>query len=249
MSVPQFNVLPDGRIVTLLAPREDSRLVAARKDASATVQFYGNVGEAFGGYGAAQFAAVLDEVKEAKAVTLYMSSEGGDFIEGIAIYSQLARFAESHDLAIVVDGIAASAGSVVAMAGKTLRMSHAAQLMIHEARGGRYGTSKDLRAQAEVIDSANGTMADIYAKRTGLSVEQIRAFFAAGDTYFNAEQAVELGFADAIEGEEKPAPKRAAAITDRHVTAARINAQLARERRGAASRNPEPGQPGTKPQS
>lgn len=228
-----------------VAPQESRLIVARRATTTAALQFYGMVGEAFGGFGAARFAAVLDEVKDAKSVTLYMSSEGGDFFEGIAIYSQLARFAESHDFSAVVDGIAASAASVIAMAAPRLMMAPPSRIMIHEARtGAGQSRAADLRGLADRVDAANTTMVEIYAKRTGMPPAQIRAFFANGDTEFNAEQAVALGFADAIEGEQKPA-RPTAAVGERQITAARIAAQLARERREAASRSPGPGQPGS----
>lgn len=215
-------------------PNESRLIVAKRAPAEAVLQFYGMVGEGFDGYSASHFAAALADVQDSKAVTLYMSSDGGDFFEGIAIYSQICRFAESHDFTVVVDGIAASAASVIAMAAKRVVMSPPAKMMIHEARAMRTGgTASDLEKLAANLRGASDTMAQIYAKRTGLSVEQIRAFFANGDTYFSAAQAVDLGFADAVEGEE-PAPKKktAAWSSDQVIAAARINAQLARERRG-----------------
>lgn len=236
----------------IIAKPEESRLIVARRaPAEAVLQFYGMVGEAFGGYGPAQFAAALADANESKAVTLYMSSDGGDFFEGIAIYSQLCRFAESHDLTIVVDGIAASAASVIAMAARRLVMAPAAKLMIHEARVMRTsGTAGELEKLAANLRGASQTMAEVYAKRTGMPVAQINAFFASGDTFFTAEQAIDLGFADEIEGQ--PKPKRASAALDheRLIAAARINARLQRESRDAASRATEPGQPGNvKPQS
>jgi ATP-dependent protease ClpP protease subunit len=183
-------------------------------------------------------ADVAGALAEAKGpLTVYVNSPGGDYFEGKAIFSALARYAQRNKLTVVVDGVAASSASFIAMAATRIEMSPSASLMVHEVHGGAAGRAQDLEAAAALIRGENQTLASIYSKRTGIPVDQVAAMLANGDTWFSAEEAVAQHFADGIEG-EKPAPRPPPrnALTKR-IQNLRINALQ-------ASLASAPGQPG-----
>lgn len=216
------------------------KLVAARRSPSeASIELYGPIGEAYGGASAAQFAQALDEVKAAKTLTLYMSSPGGDYFEGLAVASQLSRYAKAHDVTVVVDGEASSVGSVIAISAPHVVMAPKAQMMIHGAWAPRAsGTPRELIQLANRLTQATEDMVSLYAQRTKQTPNAIREMIAQGDFYMSAEQAVELGFADEVLGQPKPQKSAPPAALDpkRQLTAARINIAVRKSKRRAASR-------------
>ena len=99
-------------------------------------------------------------------ITVRLNSGGGVAMEGSAIYNALKR----HDgaVAIVIDGIAASAASVIAMAGDTVEMPLGTLMMIHEPSGITLGPADEHRRTANVLDTMTGVFAELYAEATGL---------------------------------------------------------------------------------
>ena len=142
----------------------------------------------------------INTIKDKRNVYLYINSPGGSVYSGITIYNLLSRL--SGSLTVVVDGIAASAASVVAMAGKRILMSAGSMMMIHEARSVAAGSSDDMRSAADVLDLCNSTISDIYVKRTMLEKSKMLELMKA-ETWFDAESAVANKFADAIEPGKK----------------------------------------------
>ena len=139
------------------------------------------------------WASALDGISTDQ-IQVRINSVGGSAWDGIAIYNLLK--AHPARIEVVVDGIAASAASVVAMAGDTITMATGAQMMIHDASGGCWGDAADMRKTAEALDTCSNSIAAIYAKRTGGTVEEWRERMAA-ETWLTAEQAIEMGLADA----------------------------------------------------
>lgn len=160
-----------------------------------TVWLYGDIGAFFGGISADDFRKALMEVPPTKEFDLHIRSDGGSFFEGVAMYSLLRqRKAAVH---VIVDGLAASAASVVAMAGKTVVMGSHSWLMIHEARSGGEGTADELRFEADRLDQINAEIIRIYGARwNGTEKELITAI--KNESWYPADQCVELGLADSI---------------------------------------------------
>jgi ATP-dependent protease ClpP protease subunit len=144
--------------------------------------------------------AFLDELKALgplAELTVRINSPGGSVFDGVAIYNALKR----HDAVITVwvDGIAASIASVIAMAGDEVVMPENAMLMLHDPAALVIGTAADMRAMAEALDKMKAGMAAAYRDKSGRSDAEIEARMAA-ETWLSAQEAVDLGFADRVEG-------------------------------------------------
>jgi ATP-dependent protease ClpP protease subunit len=137
----------------------------------------------------------LSENAKAKEVVVRLNSPGGDAFEGVAIYSMLKR----HDARIVaeVEGLAASAASVVLMAADEIRVHQGAQVMIHKASCMAWGDADMFRAEADRLDKINVEVAEIYAARTGKSSEEILGLMS-DETWMGGKDAVSMGFADKV---------------------------------------------------
>ncbi|CAK8986446.1 ATP-dependent Clp protease proteolytic subunit 2 (Endopeptidase Clp 2), partial [Durusdinium trenchii] len=142
----------------------------------------------------------VDEMKLAgvEALTVRVNSLGGSLKDGVAIYNTLRE--SGARVRVVVDGIAGSAASVVAMAGDEVEMPASAMLMIHlPSYSGVSGDAAQLRKFAESLDKWAESAASIYAAKSGKSAEEIRELMLA-ETWFTAAEAVEAGFADRVTG-------------------------------------------------
>lgn len=153
----------------------------------------------------------LKENAKAKEILVRVNSPGGDVFDGHAIYSALAR-CEAHVI-MEVEGLAASAASIILMAGDERRIHKGAFVMIHESQGGTMGTAEDHEKTADLLRKINGEMAVLYAERSGQTHEKCLEMMAANETWLTASEAVELGFCDAVIAAKgtTPPPKRAAA--------------------------------------
>jgi ATP-dependent Clp endopeptidase proteolytic subunit ClpP len=153
------------------------------------------------GVTASDFMAELMNIT-AKNMTLRINSPGGDVFDGLAILNCL----RSHkaQVNVVVDGLAASAASFIAMAGDTVEMAPNAMMMIHEASGLCMGNSVDMRELADLLDKTSGNIAAIYASRSGRSAEEHRTAMRA-ETWYSDQEAVDAGLADAVIGSEAKA--------------------------------------------
>ena len=128
-------------------------------------------------------------------VTVSINSPGGDMFEGLAIYNLLRE--HDGEVTVKVLGLAASAASVIAMAGDTVQIARAGFLMIHNCWVMAIGNRHDLREVADTLEPFDAAMTDIYAARTGLSVEEIQKQMD-GETWINGSSAVDQGFADEL---------------------------------------------------
>lgn len=163
--------------------------------AKPTVWLYGDIGAFFGGISADDFRKTLNEIPSTKEIELHIHSEGGIFFDGVAMHSTLRQ--RKGPVHVIVDGIAASAASIVAMAGTTVAMAQHAWLMIHEARSGGEGTAEELRAEADRLDQINSEIVRIYGGRFKGSEKELTKALNM-ETWYPAEQAVEIGLADSI---------------------------------------------------
>jgi ATP-dependent Clp endopeptidase proteolytic subunit ClpP len=165
------------------------------------IYLYGYVGVGGDmGFTAAEVSEALAALENtADQVAVYVNSPGGSYDDGRAIYNMLARFAQTHRLKAVVDGVAASAASFLLYGAPRVEMNPGTSMMIHEVHGGKYGRAQDLEAQAKLIRQETEQLAGIYARKTGKSSAAILKLLAA-ETWFTAEQAIEERFADALVG-------------------------------------------------
>lgn len=135
-------------------------------------------------------------------ITVHLNSGGGIAAEGAAIYATLSTY--DGDVNVVIDGIAASAASLIAMAGDTITMSDGAVMMIHDPMNITIGNSADHAKTIEQLEAYAKAYARAYAKRSGKTADECREIMKA-ETWFDGEHAVEAGFADEA-GQSKAKP-------------------------------------------
>ena len=167
--------------------------VHAAVDGDASISIYDQIGESWDGTGmtAARMSGILRSIG-ARDVTVNINSPGGDFFEGVAIYNLLRQ--HKAKVTVQVMGLAASAASVIAMAGDEILMGDGAFLMIHNAWAVAIGNRHDMLAASEQLAPFDAAMADVYAARSGLSVKKAAAMMDA-ETWIGATAAIKDGFA------------------------------------------------------
>ena len=144
------------------------------------------------GVTARRVAAALRAIT-ADEITVDLNSPGGDFFEGVAIYNMLR--VDPRRVTVRILGLAASAASVIAMAGDEVRIGRAGFLMVHNAWVVAIGNRHDMAAAAETMLPFDAAMAEIYAAKAGVDLAQAGAWMDA-ETWFSGAQAVEAGLAD-----------------------------------------------------
>ena len=133
-------------------------------------------------------------------ITVWIHSEGGDCFAAAAIYNMLKEYGNKKGFVTVkIDGLAASAASVVAMAGDVVEISPVGMLMIHNPWTGTYGDAEEFRSAAQMLDDVKETIINAYQLKTKLPREQL-AQMMSDETWLHAKKAVELHFADKIIG-------------------------------------------------
>ena len=161
------------------------------------------------GVSAAEVTAALAGLGGPDAIAVRLNSPGGDYFEGVTIAHTLARYAGV--VTVYVDGLAASAASVVAMGGDRIVMAQGSQMMIHEASSMAWGTASEMRHTADMLDQTNADIAQMYAQRTGGDVSEWRQAVAV-ETWYTAAQAVAAGLADEVVQLPQRAPEQVAAL-------------------------------------
>lgn len=170
---------------------------------TAEVFIYDEIG--YYGVSAANFAAELRGVT-ASNISLRISSPGGDVFDGLAILNSLRQ--HSAQVNVIIDGIAASAASFIAMAGDTVKMQPQAMMMIHDASGLVIGNSRDMQEMADLLEKTSDNIAAVYAQRAGGDVEEWREAMRA-ETWYSDQEAVAAGLADEVVGSEAEDPDSA----------------------------------------
>ena len=151
--------------------------------------------------------AELDAMGEVDEMTVRINSVGGDVFHGAAIYN-LIRNHPAH-VRVVVDGLAASAASVIAMAGDEIVVAHNALMMIHNPYTLALGDAKELRKTAETLDKVKDTIISAYLAHTSLEPDTISDMMDE-ETWLTGAEAVEFGFATSVDGEGKADTKNCA---------------------------------------
>ena len=149
-----------------------------------------------------------------KNVTVHINSPGGDVMAGAEIYSALREHSLNGKgkVTVIVTALAASAASVVAMAGDEILISPVAYMMIHNPWTVTYGDAKDLRHAAKVLDEIRDGLVTAYEQRTGKDREELKKMLE-NETWMSATRCVEEGFADGIYGGEIRASAMVSAST------------------------------------
>lgn len=128
-------------------------------------------------------------------ITVWINSPGGDVFAAAQIYNMLMDYKGS--VTVKIDGLAASAASIIAMAGTEVQMSPVAMMMIHNPATIAIGDSAEMKKAIEMLDEVKESIMNAYEIKTGLSRSRISHLMDA-ESWFNAKKAVELGFADKV---------------------------------------------------
>ena len=161
-----------------------------------TISMFGPIGSDYSDAGVTEkrIAAALRSIGN-QEVEVSINSPGGDFFEGVAIYNMLRE--HPAKVTIKVMGVAASAASVVAMAGDEIQIGKASSIMIHNSWTIGVGNRHDMTKLSSAMEIFDGAMADVYASSTGLDVAEIAVLMDA-ETWLKGEAAIERGFATAL---------------------------------------------------
>ncbi len=168
------------------------------------IVLYGFVGDNFWdeGFTAMEVITALAELGRDTDITVRINSGGGYTDDGIAIYNALSAHRGNVD--VVVDAVAYSCGSLIAMAGDKVTMREGAGMMVHGPSGGVWGKARDIKTYADHVEALGGMMAAIYADRTGEDRDDLIAEMER-EIWMTGEEAVNRGFADEVVA-EKAAP-------------------------------------------
>lgn len=141
-----------------------------------------------------------DAMETGEDLVININSGGGDVFAGEEIYTKLCMY--GNKVTINVVGLAASAASLIAMAGDQVNISTAGQIMIHNVSSIQNGDYHDMEKATDMLKKANVSLANAYAKKTGKSQEEILKMMDV-ETWLTAEDAIVEGFADQVIGEEQ----------------------------------------------
>lgn len=157
-------------------------------------------------------------------ITVWINSPGGDCIAASQIYSMLMDY--KGDVTVKIDGLAASAASVIAMAGTKVLMAPTALMMIHNPATLAMGDHEDMKKAIEMLDEVKESIINAYEIRTDLSRTKL-SHLMDSETWMNANKAIELRFADGlIEDEKKMAPSIPAYAFSRKTVATNLMNKL-----------------------
>lgn len=143
-------------------------------------------------------------------ITVWINSQGGDVFAAAQIYNMLMEY--KGDVTVKIDALAASAASVIAMAGTKVLMSPVGLMMIHNPMTIAIGDSREMQKAGEMLDEVKESILNAYEIKTGLNRTRI-SHLMDGESWFNAKKAVELGFADGILGDTEKAEDSAGGIS------------------------------------
>lgn len=170
--------------------------IRAARDGDNSISIFDVIGADYWGEGvtASRIAGALRSLNGAD-VTVNINSPGGDMFEGLAIYNLLREY--EGRVTVKVLGLAASAASVIAMAGDDVQIGRGAFLMIHNCWVYAMGNRHDLAQIAADMAPFDNAMSDIYQARSGLDATTVNRMMD-GETYIGGSEAVEKGFADSL---------------------------------------------------
>ena len=150
------------------------------------------------GANARSFVKDLKAIGDVSVLNVHINSPGGDVFEGNTIYNLLKNHKATVN--VFVDGLAASIASVIAMAGDKIIMPKNSMMMIHDPAMFAFGTAEDMKKNADVLDKVKQTLVAAYQAKTGLNEAEIKTLMA-DETWFTADEAVAMKFADEVQEE------------------------------------------------
>lgn len=250
--------------------RPRAELVVAEGEGPPILRLYDVIDDWGGWWGisAAEVAAALDDLADRPEVHVHVNSPGGIATEGVAIANLLRQF--PGKVVAIVDGLAASAASMVLTGATQVVMAPSSQMMIHEASSGAWGPADYLRQQADSLDHLSDRYAEAYARKAGGEAAAWRELMKA-ETWYSPDEAVDAGLADTVLDEKEttsdpaataqhdlrafayagrkqaPAPKTPAAPSASGSTTTALEADMSqisdalRERLGIADENADEG--------
>ena len=174
-----------------------------------------------GGITAKSITAQLRAIGD-RPVEVQINSPGGDMFEGIAIYNVLRD--HPQDITVKVMGLAASAASVIAMAGDAIQIGLASFLMIHNAWVLAMGNRHDMQQVADFLAPFDAAMAEVYAARTGKPASDMAALMDK-ESWIGGQQAIDMGFADTLLSADEIASDPAASAAGRQQHEVRVMEQ------------------------
>ena len=162
-----------------------------------TIYLYGVIGDDMFDYASSdiQFRTALRELK-GKPVNVRINSPGGDAYVGFNMFKALRE--HDGEVTTINDGLAASAASLVFVAGVKRIMTRPSMIMVHEPATIVYGNAAEMQRAADFLTKMNDEIVETYAAATGNSTEQIATMLAA-ETWMTSEEAIDLGFATTAE--------------------------------------------------
>lgn len=165
---------------------------AAAAGKPATISIFDEIG--MWGVTAKDFIAEFRQIAE-QDVDLHLNTPGGSVFDALAMFNAMKM--SGKNITVYVMGIAASAGSYLAMVGNKIVMPENTFMMIHNPLNMLYGNAEDMREMADVLDKIGNSLTATYVARTGKSDEDVRAMLA-NDTYMTAAECLEHGFCDEV---------------------------------------------------
>ncbi|WP_337976568.1 head maturation protease, ClpP-related [Lysinibacillus capsici] len=164
------------------------------------ITIYGDIGESwwFDSTSAGDIDRALKEVKT-NNITVRLNSPGGDAFDGITIYNRLKD--HKSKVKIIVDGWACSAASIIAMAADELIMNTGSMMMVHEAWTIAMGSKSDMQKTVDMMAKLDESLLDIYMTKAKVTREEMKQF-VENETWFTANETVDIGFATSIKNEE-----------------------------------------------
>lgn len=209
------------------------RVFAAASSDDTTINIYEPIGEDWygDGFSTSKLSGILRAIGP-RDITVNINSPGGNVFDGLAMYDQLRE--HPAKVTVRVRGIAASAASVIAMAGDEIQIATGSMMMVHKAWGVIIGNADDYQEAVTVFGQIDKSLASVYATRTGMSDDQIMQMLAGPNrrsdgTWLTAAEAVQYKFADAeytddVEASASLAPQARDTIVARR----RVEASLAK---------------------
>ncbi|MBF6987249.1 head maturation protease, ClpP-related [Cupriavidus sp. IK-TO18] len=179
------------------------KIIAKAADQPAQISVFDEIGA--WGVTAKMFIDELKALGTVKKIDMDINSPGGSVFDALAMYNALR--ATGAEITVKVLGVAASAASLLAMAGDKIIMPENAFMMVHNPLAGAFGNAADHRDMADVLDKIGASLVGTYVARTGRTEDEVKALLDA-ETWLSAADAVAQGFAD----ETQPALKVAASF-------------------------------------
>ena len=208
---------------------EPGKLEARANGDATEIDVFGVIGDY--GLRAEDFKRIIDSVNS-PLINVNINSPGGDVFAGIAAYNLLVE--HPSQVHVRVHGLAASAASVIALAGDSISMGDGAFLMIHNAWTVGIGDTREMAKMSRTLAKIDRELAGLYANKTGIDAGDIQTMMDE-ETWLAADDAIEQGFADSTFSDTKSAAK-AAALYDMSAFKNVPKALIAKKRRGASAK-------------